>query len=52
MKERIQVIDFKYKISTIAFMFFLLISTLAPLSGNDWANSLIGNGGIKSCIKH
>ena len=52
MKERIQVIDFKYKISTIAFMFFLLISTLAPLSGNDWANSLIGNGGIKSCIEN
>ena len=52
MKERIQVIDFKYKISTIAFMFFLLISTLAPLSGNDWANALIGSGGIENCIKN
>lgn len=52
MKERLQVIDFKYTVATITFFFFLLISILSPISGTDWINYLVGKEGIKSCIEN
>lgn len=50
MKERLQIIDFKYKVAMFAFFFFFIISALSPISGADWASYLIGKEGIKSCI--
>ena len=42
MKERLKIIDYKYNIMTLIFVFILFISILAPLSGNDWI--LYANG--------
>lgn len=52
MKERMEVIDFKYKVTLGAFFFFFLISTLAPISGTDWSSYLIGKEGIGNIIKN
>ncbi len=52
MKERLEVIDFKYKIVIGSFLFFFIICTLCPLSGEDWASYLIGKEGIASCIQN
>lgn len=52
MKERIKVIDFKYKITILTFLFFLIITSLAPISGGDWNSYLIGKGGFISSIKN
>ena len=52
MKERIEVIDFKYKVTMGTFFFFFLISTLAPISGSDWSSYLIGKEGLGSVIKN
>ena len=52
MKERIKVIDFKYKVTFWTFLFFLAISFLSPISGADWASYLIGKEGILNCIKN
>ena len=52
MKDRLKVIDFKYNVITLVFLFVFIISILAPLSGNDWVASVIGKDGIFSSIKN
>ena len=52
MKERLKVLDYKYNILTIFFFFVLIISLLAPLSGNDWVNFVNGKEGIIDNIKN
>lgn len=50
MKERIKIIDFKYKVAFFSFFFFLIISAISPISGTDWGSYFSGKDGIKSCI--
>jgi len=50
MKERLEIIDFKYKVIFWSFLFFLIVSFLSPISSNDWENYLIGSKGIKTII--
>lgn len=52
MKEKIAALDFKYKIRTYSFFFFLIISVLSPLSGTDWNSYLIGKEGIVNCFQN
>lgn len=52
MKERIEVIDFKYKVTMFTFFFFFLISTLSPISGSDWWSYLTGKEGLGYIIKN
>lgn len=52
MKERLEVIDFKYKVVIATFLFFFIICTLCPISGEDWANYLIGKEGFLSCVEN
>ncbi len=46
MKERLNVLNFKYNVVSVFFVFILIISILAPLSGNDWVNYASGKGGL------
>lgn len=50
MKERMEVLDFKYKVVFLTFLFFLIISTLSPLSGIDLASYNAGKEGLKFII--
>ncbi len=50
MKERLEVIDFKYRVVIGTFFFFFILSFLAPLTGADYGSFLIGNGGINDSI--
>ena len=52
MKERLKVLDFKYNVLTVFFIFILFISLLAPLSGNDWINYVNGKSGIIESFKN
>lgn len=52
MKDRLKVLDFKYNVIAMVFLFIFVISVLAPLSGNDWVASSIGKDGILSSIKN
>ena len=46
MKERLKVLDYKYKILSLIFLFILVISIFAPLSGNDWISFAHGKFSI------
>lgn len=46
MKERIEVIDYKYKMSSWTFILFFVLSMLAPLSGVDLEFSLLKGSSI------
>ena len=50
MKEKIENISFKYRVTTLTFIIFLIISLLSPISGADWKSYVIGKGGLSSCI--
>ena len=52
MKERMEVLDFKYKVVIFTFLFFFIISSLAPISGSDWTSYLIGKEGIINSINN
>ena len=52
MKERLKVLDYKYNIITIFFLFVLAVSLLAPLSGNDWMSFVNGKEGLLENIKN
>ena len=52
MKEKIENISFKYRVTTLTFIIFLIISLLSPISGADWKSYVIGKGGLSSCINN
>ena len=52
MKERLTVLNFKYNVISVFFVFILIISILAPLSGNDWVNYASGKGGLLDSFKN
>lgn len=52
MKERMEVLDFKYKVVIFTLLFFFIISSLAPISGSDWTSYLIGKEGIINSINN
>lgn len=52
MKEKIENIDFKYKVTFFTFVLFLIICTLSPISGDDWKSYVIGKEGLIECFKN
>lgn len=50
MKERLKILDYKYSVITLVFFFILLISLIAPLSGNDWVFFNHGKSSILDSI--
>lgn len=52
MKEDIEKITFKYKLTMNTFFFFLILTFLFPLSGDDWKSYLIGIDGIGACFNN
>ncbi len=46
MNDRIKTIDYKYKLTTYVFFFFLIVAFLSPLGGIDWAFFSLGKEGI------
>jgi len=51
MKERLEIIDFKYKIILWAFLFFLAITFLSPISSNDWEHYITSSKGLANVIE-
>ena len=52
MKEKIDNISFKYKVTTFTFLLFLVIGLLSPISGADWKSYVIGKEGLVSSINN
>lgn len=52
MKEKIDTINFKYKVVAFTFILFLIICALSPLSGDDWKSYVIGSEGLIECFKN
>ncbi len=52
MKEKIEIIDYKYKITLLTFILFMIIGALVPLSGDDYSSYLVGKKGILSCLQN
>ena len=52
MKEDIEKITFKYKLTIKVFFFFLILTFLCPLSGDDWKSYLIGMDGLGACFNN
>ena len=52
MKEKIEVIDFKYKVTLFTFLLFILIGALCPISGEDFKSYIIGKEGFISCFEN
>jgi len=52
MKEKLENISFKYKVTLFTFVMFLLIEALSPISGADWRSYVIGKGGISSSFNN
>lgn len=52
MKEKINTLNFKYKVTLFTFLLFLLISALSPISGDDWKSFIIGKSGLVECLKN
>lgn len=46
MKERFEILNYKYRILILTFLFFLVITALCPLSGEDLGYYLISKGNI------
>ena len=46
MKEKIDNLTFKHRVTLFTFLFFFIILTLSPISGDDWKSFVIGKGGI------
>ena len=52
MKDRLEVLDFKYKVIVWTFLIFLVISFLAPITGGDWENYVIGSKGLQAIFNN
>ena len=52
MKEKIEKIDYKYKVTIFTFILFFLIEALSPISGDDWKSYIIGKSGLIECFKN
>ena len=52
MKEKLENISFKYKITTFTFLLFLIIGLLSPISGADWKGYVIGKEGLASSFNN
>lgn len=52
MKEKLENINFKYKVAIFTFIIFLIIGALSPISGADWSSYVIGKKGIMSSINN
>jgi len=46
MKEKIDNLTFKHRITLFTFLFFLIILALSPISGDDWKSFIIGKDGL------
>ena len=49
MKEKLETITFKHKVTLFTFLLFLVIGVLSPLSGSDWNSYVIGKQGFIEC---
>ena len=49
MKEKLENISFKYRVTLFTFLIFLFIGALCPISGADWKSYVISNEGVGSC---
>lgn len=52
MKEKIENINFKYKVTLFTFILFLIIEALSPISGDDWHSYVIGKEGFINSIEN
>ena len=52
MKEKLENISFKYRVTLFTFLIFLFIGALCPISGADWKSYVIGKNGLDSCINN
>ena len=52
MKDRLETIDYKYKIALRVFIIFLIIIMVAPLTGADFNSFFIGQKGIGDCFEN
>lgn len=52
MKEKIEIITFKHKVTLFTFLLFLVIGALSPISGSDWNSYVIGKQGLVECFKN
>ena len=52
MKEKLENINFKYRVTTFTFILFLIICLLSPISGADWKAYVIGKDGLESSINN
>ena len=52
MKEKLENLNFKYRVTIFTFIFFLIIGALSPISGSDWRSYLIGKEGLVSSINN
>ena len=52
MKERIESLNYKYKVAIFTFILFFIIGILSPISGDDWNSYVIGKNGISSCFNN
>ena len=52
MKEKLESLNFKYRVVIFTFILFLLIEALSPISGADWRSYVIGKGGISSSLNN
>lgn len=52
MKEKLENINFKYRVTTLTFIIFLIIGALCPISGADWKSYVIGKDGLVSSINN
>ena len=52
MKEKIENLNFKYKVTLFTFILFLVIGALSPISGADWKSYVIGREGIASSFNN
>ena len=51
MKEQIERLNYKHRITVFTFVFFLILCALCPLSGDDLRSYVIGKEGIVECLK-
>lgn len=51
MKEKLSILNYKYKVSIIAFMFFLVLFSITPLSGDVIEISLTHSGNFLEMFK-
>lgn len=52
MKEKLEILTYKHKITLITFLLFLVIGVLSPLGGSDWSSYVIGKQGLVKCFEN